>query len=452
MEKHYRIIITKDRLTAKIDLITEIENDFSIKKNDIELFLAKEKVFFGIKEELVVQICEDPKSLRYPVVIAEGIPPKAGVDAYLLSEVQNEKTEHREKFNFRKILQIPSVSSGQLLASIVPPTPGTDGKDVFGNRIPANNGKPLKIRPGKNVILNDTKFYSTADGQLSLLNSMISVNPVFEVNGDIDLKTGNIDFIGNVIIRGNVPSGYEIKAGGDVRIFGLVEAANINAGGNIIVSGGISGGNKGVVSAGGNVLASYLNQAIVQAGQDVIIESSILHSRIQAGSSILGKKALAIGGLLTANKDIYLKEVGNRLFTKTELQAFTDTTLAEKEQELKIEMAKLKDNIEKLSSIEQKLLEIEKKSGNLSPEQKMAILKQKSTKQHLQEQLLNMNQELRQLEEEKNERQDPSIYVYESVYPNTTVQFGKYALQIQHKQTSVRYYLDSGEISSESII
>lgn len=452
MEKHYQIIVSKDCLTAKLDLISSLENDFSITKSDFDRFLSKEKVSFGIKEEIVSQICENPESLHYPVTIAEGIQPKAGMDAYLLSEVKNDKTERREKFNFRKVLQIPSVSNGQLLASIIPPTPGTDGKDVFGNRIPANNGKPLKIRPGKNVILNDSKFYSTADGQLSLLNSIVSVNPVFEVNGDIDLKTGNVEFIGNVIVRGNVPSGYEIKAGGDVRIFGLVETANIDAGGNIIISGGISGGNKGIISAGGNVLASYLNQAIVQAGQDVIIESSILHSRVQAGNSITCKKALAIGGLLSANKDIYLREAGNHLFTKTVLQAYTDPSIAEKEQELKMEMTELRANLEKLTSIEQKLLDIAKNSGDLSSDQKIAILKQRSTKQHLQEQLQNITEELKMLEEEKNERQHSSIYIYESVFPNTAVHFGKYALQLHHKQSSVRFCLDSGEIVSEPII
>ncbi|WNS77200.1 FapA family protein [Bacillus sp. DTU_2020_1000418_1_SI_GHA_SEK_038] len=452
MEKHYRIIITKDRLTAKIDLVSNVANDFSIKKSDVEQFLSKEKISFGIIEDVINQIFENPQSLSYPSIIAEGIPPKNGVDAYLLNEVQHEKKEVREKFNFRKVLQIPSVSSGQPLASVVPPTPGTDGMDVFGKRIPAKNGNPLKIRPGKNVILNNSRFYSTSDGQLSLTDKMISVNPVFEVNGDLDLKTGNVDFIGNVVIRGNVPSGYEIKAGGDVRIFGLVEAAHIHAEGNIIISGGVTGGNKGMISSVGNVQATYLNQANVQAGHDVIIESSILHSKIRAGSSILGKNAFVIGGFLTANKEIHVKEVGNHLFTKTELQAHLDTSLADREKELHLERAKLIDNLEKLSNIERKLLGIAKLTGNLTQEQKVVILKQKSTKQHIVGQITNIDEELRQLEEALNERQDSSIYIYETVFPNSTLRFGKYAKQLQHKQSSARFLLQGGEIVTEPIL
>ncbi|KAB2337535.1 DUF342 domain-containing protein [Cytobacillus depressus] len=451
MEKHFRIIITKDRLTAKLDLIAKIENSFSIEMQDVLQLLSNEKVSVGIKNDILLKICENPNSINYPTTIAEGIQPKDGMDAYLLNEIRSSKKESREKFNFRNVLQIPSVSTGQLLASIVPSTPGTDGMDVLGNKIPAKNGKPLKIKPSKNTILSGTSFYSTLEGQLSLTNHFISVNPIFEVNGDLDLKTGNIDFIGNVIINGNVPNGYKIRAGGDVRIFGLVEAANIIAGGNIIISGGVSGGNKGVLTAEGNIQATYLNQAIVNAKQDVIVESSILHSRVQAGSSIQCSKAIIIGGILIAHKEIHVKEVGNQLFTKTDMQMTIDLSLVEKEQALKIEKAELTDNISKLINIEKKLNEVAKKSGSLTPKQRITILKQRSTKQHIEKQLSLINEELWQLEEVKKEAEQLSIYIYESIYPNTSFQFGKYALKLQHKQSKARYFLQDGEIISKPI-
>ena len=281
---------------------------------------------------------------------------------------------------------------------------------------------------------------------------MISVNPVFEVNGDLDLKTGNVEFIGNVVVRGNIPSGYEVKAGGDVRIFGLVEAAHIQSDGNIIISGGVTGGNKGMISASGNIQAAYLNQANVQAGHDVMIESSILHSKVYAGSSILSKKGFAIGGILTAKKEIHVKEVGNHLFTKTELRANVDPAIDEREKELLSERMKLNENLEKLSNIEQRLLGIAKMTGSLSQEQRIAILKQRSTKQHLIGQLSNIDNELRQLEEAKNELNESSIFIYETVYPNTTLRVGKYAIQLQYKKSSARFLLQGGEIVSEPIL
>src|SRR5690606_5015354 len=135
----------------------------------------------GIKEDILKEICENPFSVQSPVQIAEGIPPKNGTDAYLVNEVKSEEIPKREKFNFRNVMTIPSVKSGTIIATIIPPTPGSPGIDVYGNQIPAFNGKSLKVRPGKNVILNGNQFFALTDGQISLTNSMISINPVFEV-------------------------------------------------------------------------------------------------------------------------------------------------------------------------------------------------------------------------------------------------------------------------------
>lgn len=452
MEKQFRVEIEKNRLHATIELIEKSEDNLSFTYEEFIHFLNKEKIVFGIKEDVAREISIRPLSISYPIIIAEGYPPKDGIDAYLLDEVQSDKCVKREKFNFRNVIEIPSVKAGQPLATVIPSTPGTTGMDVTGRIIPAKNGKPLKIRPGKNVILNGSTFYSTSDGQLSLTNKTISVNPVFEVNGDLDLKTGNIDFIGNVVIRGNVPSGYEVKAGGDIKIFGLVEAAVIYAEGNIVISGGVSGGHKGNLIAKGNIQAAYLNQANVQAEQDVIVENSVLHSNVQAGGSLYSRKALIIGGIISVGRDLHIKEVGNRLFTKTEIHAGADLKVAEKENALHKEKQELNNNLKKLVNIEHKLLQLGKVAGSLTKEQKELILKQRVTKDHIIQQLKEIDEEFERLEIEINEKQDSSIFIYENIFPNTTLHFGKYAMQIQKKYSNSRYYFSNGEIVSESCI
>lgn len=449
MEKYFRIIISKNRLSAKLELTGILGTEDTLSFDELSTFLKEEKVTFGIKENVLREICANPNSINYPIVVAEGAAQKDGVDAYLLSEVRTEENEKREKFNFRNVLKIPSVKSGQLLATIIPPTPGTNGTDVSGRTLQAKNGKPLKIRPGKNVLLNGTNYYSTSDGELSLTNRLISVNPVFEVNGDLDLKTGNIDFIGNVTVRGNVPSGYEIKAGGDIKIFGLVEGAAIYAEGNIIISGGVTGGNKGIVKASGTIQATYLNQAIVEAGQDVIIGTSILHSKVLAGGSLQCDRALVIGGTIVSKGDFHIKEVGNRLFTKTEIRAGVDTAFNEKEQELSKQKSALNESVNKLTGIEQKLLLVEKTVGKLSEEQKTIIIKQRATKNHILEQLRSIDEEIGLLEVERRSKQNSSIYIYGTIYPNSTLHFGKYAKLVQVKHSNVRFYFSDGEIVFE---
>lgn len=451
MENQFQILVDGNRLAAMLQPLENNELNKQVSADGIKKLLSKEKITFGINEVAINKICEAPLSVKYPISIAEGMPPEDGRDAYLLNEVRSEEKKNREKFNFRDVLQIPSIQKGQVIASIISPTPGTAGKDIFGCAIPARNGLPLRVKPGKNVILNGEKFYSLMDGQVSFTSNSISVNPVFEVKGDLDLKTGNIDFVGNVIINGNIPAGYEIKAGGDLIVYGLVEGSELRADGNIIVSGGISGSHKGAVTAGGNVQAAYLSQAKIKAVQDVIIKKSMLHSHVQAGGAIRSSQALVIGGVLISGSDIEIKESGNQLFTKTELYAGMDSALDEKENALRKESLILCDNHKKLENIEKKLLEMSKQSGRLSEEQKSIILKQRTTKAHLQSELKKINEKLEVLKKEKDEKSRAFIVIHNKVFPNTVLHFGKYSTVIKDRSGSVRYSFSKGEIRIKSL-
>ncbi|KAF0820398.1 hypothetical protein KIS4809_0978 [Bacillus sp. ZZV12-4809] len=452
MENHFQLLVDASGLTALIQPLDFDELDGAVQPEDLHKLLADEKITFGVSEEIIQRICKDPLSVEYPTLIAKGIPADHGGDAYLLNEVSFDPRTGRKGFNFRDVLQIPSVTQGQLLASVIPATPGTSGKNIFGKVIPGKNGKPLRVRAGKNVFVNGGKYYSLLDGQVSFTKNSISVNPVFEVNGDLDLKTGNIDFVGNVVIRGNVPAGYEIKAGGDIIVAGLVEGSFLQADNNVLITGGISGSHKGSVISGGSVQAAYLNQANVKAEQDVIIQKSILHSHVQAGGAIRCSGALVIGGKLQAGSDIEIKELGNHLFTKTELFAGMDSHLDSAEMNLLNETAQLQETIKKLDSIEGRLTEMARLTGKLTDEQRTIILKQRATKAHLMNKLHKINEDLAELEKEKEEKMNASILIYGQLYPNTSIHFGKFSKVIRKTVKSLKFHCSKGEIRSEPLL
>ncbi|MFE8699102.1 FapA family protein [Cytobacillus sp. FJAT-54145] len=451
MEKPFKVIISKDRLKAEIDLIEKLDERFSISVHELEELIKNEGITLGLNQEIIAEIANNPFSISFPVVIAEGILPKNGDDAYLLIESVKKEDRQKKDINFREVMEIPSVENGQIIATAVPQTYGAPGTDITGKQIQAKNGKPLKVRAGKNVIQNDNKFISTLNGQVSISKTMITVNPVFEVKGDIDLKTGNINFIGNVVIRGNVPTGYEVHAGGDIKIYGLVEGAHITSKGNIVIMGGVTGGNRGKIEAEGSIHAAYLNQANVKAGQDLFVDSSLLHSFIQTGGSIFCKNGHVIGGQISSGKDIHVKNVGNHLFTKTDLFIGFDPILADTEMKLKQEIFSVSENIKKIDEIESKIIEVAKKSGQLSEEHKTLILKQRATKKHFTTQIEDLNETLQELEDEKQERLMASVFIYDTVYPNTTLHFGKYSQNIQRKHTYVRFYFSNSEVAFEPI-
>jgi uncharacterized protein len=447
----YKVKLSHDRLKAELILdFGSKEKTFSV--DELMNILKEEKIVFGVKRDVVTKISEDPTSIEYPITIAAGEPKVDGADSYLRNELQQNSLEDDKVFNFRSVLHIPSVRKGQLLASIVPPMNGRNGTDVTGKTIHAKPGRPLRIKPGNNVVLALNQFFAACDGQVSITPKTISVNPVFEVKGDLDLRTGNIDFVGNIAIRGNVPSGYELKAGGDIIVDGLVEAANLHAEGNIIIKGGVAGAMKGKVSSGGSVLANYLNQANVKSGQDIIVRSSILHSKLTAAGNVECRSGTIIGGTISAGRDISVKELGNELFTKTELAVGWDPLLEQAEHETLQSIETAKANIRKLTEIEVKVAEIGKRSGALTAEQKQMIAKQRNTRLNVEAGLAELLSEFEFLQIEKQDRLHSSLFVFDKVFPNTKVFFGKYAFLTNQLYKKVSFHLDNSEISISPII
>ncbi|MCH1623758.1 FapA family protein [Fredinandcohnia quinoae] len=420
--------ISKDRLTVYINLINEDKPEI-VSESEINELLSSYGVTFGIKKDVIQQIASNLSVTSYPLLIAEGQPPVKGQNGYLKLEVNVEGTKEsltEEVFNLRDIIKIPSVTKGQLVATIFSNTPGVPGKDVHGNEIQAIDGKPYRYRIGKNTIETNSRIYATLDGQVSFLNNNISVQPLFEVQGDLDLKTGNIDFIGNVTIRGNVPSGYTIKAGGDVSIYGLVEAAEIIAGGSIFISGGIVGSNKGRLIAKGDIVASYINQSHIEAGNNLEVSGSILHSHCTTKGNINSLKGSIIGGVISAGKNLQIHNIGNDLHTKTEVFVGKLNEIYEEEKSIQKEIEIARNDLQKLVIIAKKIAEKYKLTSSLSPEEIGFLKRQKVTEGELIDRINDLEEKYRNIQSQINSAFESSLVVSGSLYPNVQLHFGKY--------------------------
>lgn len=159
---------------------------------------------------------------------------------------------------------------------------------------------------------------------MSLVEGKVFVSDVYEVE-NVDLSTGNIEFEGSVQVRGNVSSNFEIRAGGNVIISGVVEGACIEAGGNIIIARGMNGMAKGNLRAGGDIVAKFLENATVSAGGYVNTES-ILHSNVTAATEIqvTGKRGFITGGHVRAGQRIEVKTLGATLGAPTVVEVGVD--------------------------------------------------------------------------------------------------------------------------------
>jgi len=282
--------------------------------------LTQNRVYNGIKEEFIQEFADKP-TYREKVEIAEGIRPANGKDAYIHYYFETDQTKVRlkeglnGKVNFKELNIIQNVVQNQPLAKRMPPEDGVDGKTVTGKILPAKAGGDIQLPVGTNVHVGDDDDTILADinGQVIVANGKINVEPVLTVEGDVNLKTGNIIFLGTVIITGNVEDGFSVKAAGNIEVKGTVSKAELDAEGDIVIYQGVNGKNGGKIRAGKSLLSRFIENANIETGNMVIVQDGIINSNIDAIKSIvvMGKRASIMGGRLRAGEEINAKVIGN---------------------------------------------------------------------------------------------------------------------------------------------
>ncbi|HZW68208.1 MAG TPA: FapA family protein [Pseudogracilibacillus sp.] len=458
LNKVFKIEVSRDRLRAAITLRNITAEDLAEIKLSKELFLTylqKQNIKYGLRYEAIETIVAQFPNADFPILIAEGdrsIDGNPGdIKHYFDTTTEVDRTgEESEDFDFRNVMRIPTVEKGEKLARIIAPTKGKDGRDVYGNKIAAKAGRPALLRAGKNVTLNEETqtFHADVQGQVSLGNRRINVHDVYEVNESISMKIGNIDFPGTVIVRGDVPTGFTIKAAGDVKIFGLVEAATIIAEGSVSVSEGIAGLKTGSIEAGKDVQIGYINQGIIRAGNNILVENSMMHSECTAENNIICNRGNIVGGFVSAGGAIKANNVGNRMNTQTSLSFGMDYKLFERQRELESKLAKLIENKGKLRTLKQTY---EQQNRNeMDSKMRVTMLRLQYSLEKTMEQVESIKEELATLNASLGNVDRAYLKVLDKIYPNVIVSFGKYERTIDREYMNVTIVTDKNEILIKS--
>ena len=303
-----------------VTLVPPNEGGADVSLEVYKSLLVQNRVYHGVKEDVLEELVDKPV-YREKIEVAEGQKPVNGKDAYIQYLFETDQTQIKLKegtngrVNFKELNIIQNVVQNQPLAKKVPPEDGIDGKTVTGKILPARAGNDIPLPLGSNVHANDANdtIISDINGQVIISNSKINVEPVLTVEGDVNLKTGNIIFLGTVIITGNVEDGFSVKAAGNIEVKGTVSKAELDAEGDIIIYQGVNGKNGGKVRAGRSIWSRFMENANVEAGNMVVVADGIINSNVDALKSIvcMGKRANVMGGHLRAGEEINAKVLGN---------------------------------------------------------------------------------------------------------------------------------------------
>ena len=342
--------------------------DFSYE--DYRGILINNGVVYGINEELLRSFADQPV-YKDKICVAVSTKPVDGLNSYLdyffeTTPGNIRLTESADgKVNFKELNIIQNAMKDQALARLHHAEKGKPGYTVTGKFLPARDGMDFPVTLGKNVRFAEDGVTILADinGQVVISNGKINVESVYTIDGSVGLKTGNILFLGNVVVTGNVEEGFSVKASGNIEIYGLADKATLIAEGDIIVRQGITGKKDEYISVGRSIWAKFIENATVSAGSMVVVSDGILNSTIDAGKCIVcqGKRAAIIGGRLRAVEEITAKSLGSPSGnTETICEVGTDpkkksqrAAFEEKKSEILNEIDNININIKTLNSIKQ---------------------------------------------------------------------------------------------------
>jgi len=312
--------VAQQEMEARVVLTPPQAGGCDLSRDVILAYLRNNRVVFGVIEE-ALQGLEDAPRYREPILVAQGQRAENGEDAKIqfLFETDRSKLNLEEKngrVDYKELHLVQNVVEGQALARKIQAKQGIPGRTVTGKLLPSKNGKDMQLPLGKNVHASDDGLTVIADvnGEATYINSKVNVETVYTINGDVDLKSGNQFFLGTIVIMGNVEDGFSVKATGNIEVRGNVGKAEISAEGDIIVHQGITGKGAGIVTAGKNLWAKFVENAQIFAGDNVIVTQSIINSEITAEKRIVcagGKHAAIIGGHYRACEEINAKTIGS---------------------------------------------------------------------------------------------------------------------------------------------
>ncbi|WML35520.1 flagellar assembly protein A [Clostridium sp. OS1-26] len=233
------------KLTLEVEVESEIHPP-KFNESEVKQELANNNVVYGIIEENLKKCVE---GCREKILIAKGQPVIDGEDDFIeikfkLEEALRQLQEDKGgNVDFKSIGAVEAVHKGDILAIRNPGNDGQDGCDVTGKIIKYKIGKKIKIKVGNGAAIKDGDIVvADIDGKPCVKSNVFYVYPVHDIKGDVDLKTGNIRFIGDVIVYGSVKEGMEIDSGNLVDIAKDVERAVIRARGDIIIKGNVIAG------------------------------------------------------------------------------------------------------------------------------------------------------------------------------------------------------------------
>lgn len=247
--------------TKSISLILEVvekEGEYPpiISKKELEQEFNRAKINYGILDDVIKEIISsrDIKNLLFAKGILPKPPLEDSIKIFFNSIRKSINAEDDEKIDYRNFNSITSVKANEVLAEIIKGEDGVNGINIFSQIIPSKKKKESNFIAGNGAKLKDNIITSTIDGKPNFNKNTVLVEPIYILNKDVTITTGNINFPANVEINGKVTEGMKVVSGGSLVIRGGLFSADIDAKNSSDIIGNIV--NSNIKIGGTNLIKS----------------------------------------------------------------------------------------------------------------------------------------------------------------------------------------------------
>jgi len=386
--------VSEDQVTAKLTIVPPDDKRIELTMEDVQKVISDAEITFGIDEEkmaevedVMAQIASGDWIDPVEIEVAHGIEPQHGQDAQYELFIDQQKPEEKSKpgmtedgrVDYFAVQEVSSTKRGQMVARRFPPTLGVPGKSIKGEEIPARDGNEGEWTTGRGVehaLGNENIMVASVDGQVKTDNNKLEVLALYEIPGDVDLSTGSIDFIGAVIVHGNVQPGFKVKAGEDIMIEGVVDDAEIQTPGKVIVKGGVLGqGGKAKIVAGGDISGMYFQNAVLETKGILTSAQYVRDCKVVANIvRAMGKRGQLVGGEIAAETEISAQSIGSSQ-TGSHTNLIVGESAAKRNEiaSLTEEVKKMEEELDKTKKGLAVLKMMQDKTGSLPAEKKVLM-------------------------------------------------------------------------------
>lgn len=351
----------------------------------------------------------------------------------------------------KKLPKLPSermCEAGDLVGKHYPPVPGKPGYTILGEVLHPDPVSDQTLGAGDNVTRQGDEYIAKVQGTIETAQDQLLIKRLL-VLAELSNDQKKIEFDGEIQIDCNLDQPTTIVATGNVVVNGSVGPAVIHSSEqSVYLHQGVAGQGQAYVYAARCIHARFAEQAILQAGEKIVLDVGSLHAMLAAGDRIESTqgKGTVVGGLLLAGTSISVKHLGNQGGVLTRVICGLPTEHYQRQVELELKRTMLEIKLERLNTNAAQIRRMAGDISRLSAESKQVYAQLLQSILAIRAEQSELTVSIGEDDESYEVPEASRVDILGNVYPNCRISLGQQTMKVSRPARSRSVVIRSGQI------